>query len=297
MIFSRRNRWLGPAMIVVSALGFGSMALFAHIAYADRVNTLSLLAWRFILASGVMTPLLLARRMPLPRGRTLFGLICLGAIYAAVAWAYFAALHFASSGMVALLVYTYPVVVTLLGAALGLDRFGRAELCALLACGAGLALLLGHSVHSGSPLGIVLALLAGLLYAVYILASSRFSRNVDPLGASWVVLTTAGIMHALCACATDPSWPASAQGWAALIALSVFCSALAVAAFLVGLRHVGPTMASVLSTLEPVVTVTLGIGFLGESLGLTSLAGSLMVLGAVIGLALSRGRATVAQAA
>jgi len=297
MIFSRRNRWLGPAMIVVSALGFGSMALFAHIAYADRVNTLSLLAWRFILASGVMTPLLLARRMPLPRGRTLFGLICLGAIYAAVAWAYFAALHFASSGMVALLVYTYPVVVTILGAALGLDRFGRAELCALLACGAGLALLLGHSVHSGSPLGIVLALLAGLLYAVYILASSRFSRNVDPLGASWVVLTTAGIMHALCACATDPSWPASAQGWAALIALSVFCSALAVAAFLVGLRHVGPTMASVLSTLEPVVTVTLGIGFLGESLGLTSLAGSLMVLGAVIGLALSRGRATVAQAA
>jgi len=49
-------------------------------------------------------------------------------------------------------------------------------------------------------------------------------------------------------------------------------------------------MASVLSTLEPVVTVGLGIGFLGESISLPNLLGSVLVLGAAAGLALARGQ-------
>jgi len=181
-------------------------------------------------------------------------------------------------------------LVALLAALLGLDRFGRPERRALLACSLGLVLLLGRAISAGHPLGIALALLSGLLYAIYILIGSRFGRDTDPLAAAWVVLTTAALLHCLSATLAGPTWPASAHGWLALLALSSFSSALAVAAFLTGLRRVGPTMASVLSTLEPVVTVGLGIGFLGESISLPNLLGSVLVLGAAAGLALARGQ-------
>lgn len=289
-----RDRLKGIGWILVSAVGYGSMALFARLAYADGVSTTSLLAWRFMLASLILGSWLLLRRTPLPRGRALAQYIGLGALFAAMAWAYFAALHYASSGLVALLVYTYPVMVAVLGALLGIDRFGKPEFGALVACSAGLVLLLGRALEAGQPLGIALSLLAGLLYAIYILASSQVGHHSDPLGASWVVLTTAGVLHCLFAGFNHPTWPVSATGWTALVALSCFSSALAVSAFLTGLRDVGPTLASVLSTLEPVVTVSLGLVFLGESLSGGALAGSLLVLGAAAGLALARGRAPAA---
>jgi drug/metabolite transporter (DMT)-like permease len=280
----------GISWITLSALGFGSMALFARIAYADGVGTTSLLAWRFILASLLLGVLLLVRRTPLPRGRDLCGLIGLGVLFAAMAWAYFAALHYTSSGMVALMVYTYPLIVAVLGALFGLDRFGFAEGRALTACSLGLMLLLGQALSVGRPLGIALALLAGLLYAIYILLSGRVGRGIDSIAATWVVLTTAGVMHGCIALSTGLSWPSTGHGWLAMLALASFSSALAVVALLTGLRMVGPTMASVLSTLEPVVTVVLGISFLGESLSLPNLGGSLLVLGAAASLALARGK-------
>jgi len=138
------------------------MALFARIAYADGVSTTSLLAWRFLLASLALGPVIWLRGIPLPRGRDLVGFVGLGVLFAGVAWAYFLALRYSSSGLVALLVYTYPVLVALLAALLGLDRFGRPERRALLACSLGLVLLLGRAISAGHPLGIALALLSGM---------------------------------------------------------------------------------------------------------------------------------------
>ena len=56
----------------------------------------------------------------------------------------------------------------------------------------------------------------------------------------------------------------------------------AILAFFAGLARVGPTTASILSTLEPVVTVALAALVFGESLGAVQLAGGALVLAAVV---------------
>ncbi|MEA2666858.1 MAG: hypothetical protein QOI11_3802, partial [Candidatus Eremiobacteraeota bacterium] len=71
-------------------------------------------------------------------------------------------------------------------------------------------------------------------------------------------------------------------------AIALAGGVLAIVTFIAGLRIVGPTLASVLSTLEPVVTIALGIAFLGEALHGSALAGALLILGAAIGLTLAR---------
>jgi drug/metabolite transporter (DMT)-like permease len=69
-------------------------------------------------------------------------------------------------------------------------------------------------------------------------------------------------------------------GWVAGIALVSTVGAIVL--FFAGLKRVGPTAASILSTLEPVVTVVLAALAFGESLGPAQLLGGALVLAAAV---------------
>jgi drug/metabolite transporter (DMT)-like permease len=278
----------GSLLILVSAVCFGSLALCARLAYADGVDTATLLAVRFVLAALVLGAPLAARRIALPRGRTLYGYLLMGVVYTSMAWTYFTALHFASSSTVALVLYTYPVIVAAASAALRIDRFGLPEWLSVAASTVGLALLVGTALQ-GSAAGVGLAFASAVLYAGYIVTGSKLGdTGTNPLAGSWVILAAAGALNAALAVGAGPHLPHSAAGWAAVGAMTLIGGVFAIVTFIAGLREVGPTLASVLSTLEPVVTVALGISFLGEALHGSSLAGALLILGAAVGLTLAR---------
>ena len=76
---ARRVR-TGMAFVVASAVAFGAMAILARFAFASGVDTATLLALRFGIASAVMLMLLYARSLALPRGSTLGVLVALGAL-------------------------------------------------------------------------------------------------------------------------------------------------------------------------------------------------------------------------
>jgi len=79
--------------------------------------------------------------------------------------------------------------------------------------------------------------------------------------------------------------PASAPGWAAVAAIALASTVVAILAFFAGLKRVGPAVASIVSTLEPVVTVALAWIVLGETLSPIQLLGGTRVLAAKITLA------------
>src|SRR5665811_1059476 len=68
-------------LVILSALGFGSSAMFAKIAYAGGVSTSLLLALRFLLAVVVLGMVVWIKRIALPRGRVLAGFVLMGALY------------------------------------------------------------------------------------------------------------------------------------------------------------------------------------------------------------------------
>ncbi len=284
---------MGTLLILFSAAGFGSMALFARIAYADGVDTASLLALRFVIAAVLLGALALARGVRFPRGRDLAGCMSMGVAYATMAGAYFSALQHASSATVALVLYVYPIVVALAAAALRIDRFGRAESLSLAISSAGLCLVLGGTVQ-GSGVGFALALVSALCYSGYILVGSRNAVAVDAVASSTMVLATAAACCLVLSWLTGPHWPQDVAAWAAVAGVAIFGTAVAIAAFIAGLGRVGPTQAAVLSTLEPVVTVALGIGFLGEQPSPSAIAGGGLILAAAVGLAVARHRRAAA---
>jgi drug/metabolite transporter (DMT)-like permease len=70
----------------------------------------------------------------------------------------------------------------------------------------------------------------------------------------------------------------------------VISTVAAVGLLFAGIRRVGPTSASILSTTEPVVTVVLAFLVFGESLGAVQLLGGALVLGAAVVLTASARR-------
>ncbi|HET9340864.1 MAG TPA: DMT family transporter, partial [Casimicrobiaceae bacterium] len=113
------------------------------------------------------------------------------------------------------------------------------------------------------------------------------AKRVDPLAMSTVVIASAGVLFAALALLRGPVLPATAAGWTAVAAIALVSTVAAITWFFAGLKRIGPTRASTLSTVEPVVTVALAAIVLGERIAAVQLAGGALILAAVVMLARS----------
>jgi drug/metabolite transporter (DMT)-like permease len=267
------------------------MPILAKLVYRSGAEPVGLLAVRFPIAAALLTLLVITRGdsgTPALRsaGRpTLLALALLGAIgYAGQALSYFVALTSASASLVALILYVYPVFVVIIAAVALRHRPRPAAVACLALALAGTAVTLGP-VGGGQVTGALLAVLAALFYAVYIVVGSRVTPRVGALRSTAVIMTGAAVTLVATAAVTHPRLPGTPAGWLALGGLVVVCTVLAPLTFFAGLARIGPTDAATISTVEPVVSVLLGVVVLGERLTALQLAGAVLVLGAVVALA------------
>lgn len=290
------NRFAGILLVVLSAAGFGTLALFSRYARADGMDAQSMLFLRFSLSAVVMVALLVVRREGIPRGRALLLLVGMGAVgYVGQSFAYLSALNYASSGLVALLLYVYPVFVTLLAVVLLREKFTLLKGIALALALTGTALTVDPA--GGQVLGMLLALSGAAIYSLYIIVGTRVQRQVSVVQSTAVIFSSAAVASGVLMLLSGPRLPATAAGWGAIVAMVLLATVLPVAAFLAGLARIGPTNAAMLSTLEPVVTVVLGAVLLSESLQPLALLGGGLILAAVLVLTRSELRQSAAQPA
>ncbi|CAJ6125727.1 transporter [Burkholderia pseudomallei] len=283
---SSRAALRGVLYVALSAVAFGAMAIFGRYAYAGGADVLGLLIVRFSIAGALLVAVARRRRVRWPRGRALAAIVGMGALgYVGQSLCYFSALQHAQASLVALLLYLYPAFVALLAAWWLGERLTRAKAVALALCVAGSALMVGGG--RGEPLGIALALGAAVVYSLYIVVGAKAARGVDPLATVAVICCAAAAMLALAlarAAAFDapPHWPRAAAGWAALVAIALVSTVAAMLAFFAGLARLGAARTSMLSTLEPVVTVALAAALFGETLTPLQWAGGVAILAAVL---------------
>ena len=86
-----------------------------------------------------------------------------------------------------------------------------------------------------------------------------------------------------------------AGGWIWIVAIALFSTVLPIVTFMLGMERVGAATASILSTVEPVVTVGLAVAIYGEALGPLQILGGVLVLAAVDRAAGTRRRARRAR--
>jgi drug/metabolite transporter (DMT)-like permease len=282
-------RFSGTLICIASAAAFGAMGVLGKLAYDDGATVGTLLATRFALAAIVFWTLMIARGAigelrALTRRDTLIAL-ALGALgYAAQAGAYFTALARMDAGLLSLVLYTFPAIVAVAGILLGRDRIDARRLAALVLASAGLVLVLA-SAGTGDldPLGTALGLGAAVVYSVYILVTDSIAARMRPRVFSTLVCSGAAVTLTVASALLGELRPGelTIAGWGWLACIALVSTVAAVTLLFAGIARVGPTVASILSTVEPVVTVLLAFLVFQEVMGPAQLLGGALVLGSV----------------
>lgn len=293
---------MGPFLVLISATCFGALAIFGTFAHDAGVATSTMLLVRFVLAAAVLGTLVAVRpelrrppRAPVPehtvggRGGSTATLVLtalgLGAVgYALQAGFYFSALLVMDASLVALVLYTFPLMVTAVAVVLGRDRLTRQRVLALLAAVSGtVVVLLGAGGAGISGRGVLLGLGSALTYTVYILVSDSVLKRMAPVVLSALVMTgAAGSLAVWTAAGGGVDLEFAPSGWFWLGCLALVSTVVAMLTFFAGLRRTGPSTAAILSTFEPVVTTALATIMLGQFLTPVQMLGGFLVLSAVV---------------
>lgn len=280
-----RSERHGLAFCAIAATGFGAMAVLAKLAYRAGVDPVTLLAVRFALAAALLWALAArAGGVARPARRAIAGGLALGGVlYATEAGLFFASLTRLDASVAALVLYVYPALVVAGAIALRRERLTRRRAAALGVALTGVALVLvGGTGVAIDPLGATLALCAALGYTGYILAAEYLGRGLDTRRLAALLCTGAAITFTLVGIGTgrlDLSLTVAGWGWVA--ALALVSTVIPITAFLAGMERVGSGRASILSTIEPPVTVGLALLAFGERLAPAQLAGGVLVVAAV----------------
>jgi drug/metabolite transporter (DMT)-like permease len=285
-------------LCLLSAVGFGLMAIFAKLAYAEGVSVEALLMLRFglaglvLLAFGIPRGWLSGLRRP-----TILAGLAMGAVgYATQSGFYLAALTRTAATQVALVFCVYPLLVMAAAVAIGRERASRRRIVALGIALAGIALVLnGAQRGSFDLLGVLLAAGSALVYTAYILIGDRVSQGAPPMSLTTLVCLGAFATYGagnLARGGVDLSFGPAGWFWVGMIV--AISTVGAIVMFFAGMASAGPTIASLLAIIEPVVTVVLAALVFGDTLRPVQVLGGLLVLSAVLVVQWpSRQRATV----
>jgi drug/metabolite transporter (DMT)-like permease len=273
-------------LLPVAALLFGNAALALgpyFVRLADS-GPISAGFWRLTLALPVL--LLLASREPRPAtpiGRKLLLTIAAGGVFFALdlsSW--HVGIGYTRLGNAALFGNSGSLILMVWGF-VAWARWPRArEWLGILAALSGAAILLGRSfeVSAQTLLGDLFCLLAGLLYAGYLLILQD-ARRVLP---SWRLLSwssAAGVpvLLAVALLHGEPVWP---HQWWPLVALAFSSQIVGQGMLVYSLRHFSPLAVGLALLTQPAIAALAGWLAFGETLGAIDVVGMALVAAALV---------------
>jgi len=185
------------------------------------------------------------------------------------------------SSLAAIIIAAAPLMVAVL--ALRFDPAERAHgsrLVGLLIGFSGVVVLVGVDVAGSTEelLGALAVLLAALGYAAGPMVLRKKLSDVDPRATMGVALAIATLLLTPLTAVSLPSATPSADAVVAVVVLGLLCTAAAFVVFGRLIAEIGPGRALVITYVNPVVALALGMVVLDERPGAGAIAGLLLIL-------------------
>jgi drug/metabolite transporter (DMT)-like permease len=275
----------GTILTFLSCAMFGLLGYLGTKLVHNHFSIENMLFWRFLVASIWMLGLMMMHKRShllasLKHG-SLTKIFLLGAFsYSASSLFYFLSSGHIGTGPAMVIFYSFPVFVAMFLWCDGSWRMNKIAAAALIAVIIGLLMIKGNGEQTMNWLGIVFGLIAAISYAAYVYGSSKYTlKNLDTTFLTLLVCLGNTLIFWIMSLYTQTfSYPTTAHDWFYTCAIGVIATALPIQLLLDGLKYISPVKASVISVIEPVVTVLMGIALLNESLSLEQSAGILVVL-------------------
>ncbi len=279
--------YLGVVLAMLSAAAFATLPIFSIVAYANEVSVITLLFLRFLLASIFFFAYMgLKGDKIYAESYNVKSLFMLGLLYTFLAIFYVSSVRYIPASLAALLLYFYPALVAILSFLVAKERVTRRNIFSIGVSFLGVALVLGTSFSTFNVTGIALALSAALVYSFYIVLGDHVLAKTPPLVASaYTSLFASFILLVAGLVSKTLNFSFLAAGWLPVVGVAFFSTIIALFFFLRAIELIGSTRASILSMLEPLVTVCLAAILFLERLawpqalgGAIILAGSFLVI-------------------
>ena len=277
----KKTTTIGYLFAITSAIIYGCMPLMAKHIYADGVNPLTLVFLRNAIA---LIPLALLSCM---QDKTLavpvkqlpkIGLISLlGCCVTPILL--FRSYQFIESGTATVFHFINPAIVVIAEILFARKKPQGGNLISVLICVLGISLFYAPQ-QTPNLTGSILALSSGLTFAGYVVLLARFDTSgVSGFRFSFYVAAASSIFTLVIGLATNQLvFPATVFGWGLCILFSLLVTTGAVVLFQQSTFYIGSERTSILSTLEPITSIVIGILVFGEPLGIRTLIGSLLVI-------------------
>jgi len=278
----------GLVLIVLAAISWGTSGSVMTVLGEDNaVSPLLVGTARLWIAALLLVPAAAATGALAVAPGDRWRCVLMGACMAAYQGAYFVAVTWSGIAVVALVaICSAPLVIAALAPPLLGERLSARGKAALGLGVVGTALLVaappGALAPSGRFLaGLLLALMAGLAYALYVLAAKASLARSAPLPVAALTFAIGAIVLTPVLALADAPMRQLALGWPWLLYLGGIATAGAYAAYTFGLRRVPASVAGVATLLEPLTATLLGVTLFGERLGAVGIAGALLLLTAL----------------
>jgi drug/metabolite transporter (DMT)-like permease len=289
-----KDKLNGVLYLLLASVSFGVMPILAKLAYAHGANSYSVLFLRFIFAAVMLLYYLLTKKISLRLNKKQFLIIALLGVvgYSATSGFIFLAYSYISVGLATMIMYTYPAIVTLLSFIIYKEKLYTRKVISLLISLAGIYTLIGVGEISLNFKGVAFAFLSAIFYSMYVLGASHSEiKKVNSYVMTFYISLTSGVTMLIFGVSTNNiNFNIDYYGLVCILLLAFISTVVALMAFIQGVKIIGPSKASILSTLEPIVSLILGLLILKESISIQVLFGSIMIIASILILTTDRAK-------
>ena len=278
---------VGAILVLISAIGFSAKAVIVKLAYVYKVDATTLLFLRMLFA----TPFFLAVGIHKMRSEKVklsttewIMVVLLGFLgYYLSSILDFLGLLYVSAGMERLILFIYPTLVIVLSAIFWGQTVRRREILSLLITYIGILIVfITDKVEKTENiyLGAFLIFLCAFTYAAYLIGSGKM---IPRIGASrftayamLVACLSISLHFVFTHKAEDLYLPL--QVYSLSFAMAIISTVLPTFLLAQGIKRIGSSTASIIGTIGPVSTIILAWIFLGETINLYQIFGTVLVI-------------------
>lgn len=279
------NEMRATLLVALSATLYGCLGFFGTKLINLHFTVSAMLFWRFFIAALWMLPFLWKKFTQTATVKNynnyhllrafIFGGICYGGNSAL----YFIASRYIGTGLAMVIFFTYPMFVVLLARLIDKYPISKHMIIALISIGVGLLLLKGNHTATLNKVGVFFAILSAVFYAFYIFGSKYIARNIPTCHSTILVCAGCSLLFLIITLFNHEFiWPTLLKEWLYIITLGVVATALPIQLLLEGLKDIQPSKVAIISVLEPVVTLIVGITALHEVTSTVQLIGCIIIL-------------------
>lgn len=278
------KKTLGIIYTVLSAIIYGFTPILARMAFDGGANGITASFLRGLVSLPFLGLTLKYLKIPLGLGADRMKVLAVGIFgMALTTMLLYMSYGYLSVGMATTVHFAYPILVTVICVFFFHEKMNLWKITALILCTLGILTFMERSGSSALK-GVFLSLLSAATYAFYMVYIDKGNmRHIHYLKLTFyfnlimsVVAGATGLYTGALNLSLTP------KAWILCALVSLFTSFGALPLLQLGIKYTGASTAAILSTLEPITSVILGILILQEELSFMKLIGCVLIIVSIL---------------